>query len=368
VRIIKQTPAVLETVSDTLRKRSLFLKTPGFTGMKMLVFLSALAAVIAGGGYVLYYVSKHPMLVSTLAPAPAPKPAPAPVQKPVQPSERNAVKEKVAKVPVASLPAPKRPDPEGEDVLPEKVPRASEAGDVNRRSIDEPFRQHMSSGMAALESGKHYVAQDAFIKAKNIKPDATEVKDALSQVDAAIRLKLIDDLKKEAAAAEQAEDWVGAADSYKAVLKIDGSLRFALGGKSRSLERLRMDKRLRYYIVEPDALASVQYLQIAAGLVEAADAVEPKGPRIRTQIETLKGLIRIAQTPIKIVIASDGITEVAIYRVGKFGRFQNKELHLRPGTYTIVGVREGYKDVLRKMVVKADDPPLQVTIRCEAPI
>ena len=335
----------------------------------MLVFLSALTTVIAGGGYLLYYVSKNPMLESTPMPAPklasAPKPAPAPVPKPVKPSETNADKEKVAPVPVASLPAQKRPDPKGEDVLPKKARRAPEAGDVNRRIIDQQFRQHMSSGMAALEGGKLYVAQDAFIKAKNIKPDASEVKDALSQVDAAIRLKLIDDLKKEAAAAEQAEDWSGAADSYMAVLKIDDRLRFALEGKSRSLERLRMDKRLRYYLDQPDVLASDQYLGKAADLVERADAADPKGPRIRTQIEKLKGLIRIARTPIKIVIASDNTTEVAIYKVGKFGRFQKKELHLRPGIYTIVGVREGYKDVRQKMVVKADDPLLHVTIRCE---
>ena len=126
-----------------------------------------------------------------------------------------------------------------------------------------------------------------------------------------------------------------------------------------------MDKRLRYYLDQPDVLASDQYLGKAADLVEKADAADPKGPRIRTQIEKLKQLIRIARTPIRIVIASDNTTEVVIYKVGKFGRFEKKELHLRPGTYTIVGVRDGYKDVRHKMVVKADDPLLQVTIRCE---
>jgi len=327
----------------------------------MVVFLSALTVVIAGGGCLLYYVSKNPMLEST--PMQAPKPALA--LKPIKPSESTADREKMKSAPVASLPAPKRPDPKDKDAPPKKVRRAPEVGDINRRIIDQQFRQYMSSGMAALESGKHYVAQDAFIRAKNIKPDASEVKDALTQVDAAIRLKLIDDLKKEAAAAEQAEDWTGAADSYTAVLKIDDRLRFALEGKSRSLERLRMDKRLRYYLDQPDVLASDQYLGKAADLVEKADAADPKGPRIHTQIEKLKQLIRIARTPIKIVIASDNTTEVVIYKVGKFGRFEKKELHLRPGTYTVVGVRDGYKDVRHKMVVKADDPLLHVTIRCE---
>jgi len=138
----------LATVSDTLWKRPLFSRNPGFVSIKMLVFLSALTAVIAGGGYLFYYVSKNPMLESTPMPVPkpasAPKLAPAPVPKPVKPSsETNADKEKVEPVPVASLPAPKRPDPKGEDAQPKKARRAPEAGDVNRRIIDQQFREHM---------------------------------------------------------------------------------------------------------------------------------------------------------------------------------------------------------------------------------
>jgi eukaryotic-like serine/threonine-protein kinase len=386
----------LAAVSDRLRKRRLVSQNSGFTSLKMLVFLSALAAVIAGGGYLLYYVSKNPMIESPPPSAPAPKPAPGPAPEPVQPTESDAGREKVLKIDpknssalklfpkaesiervmalVASgnqhaqngaLFEAKKDYQEALSLDPASGPAKTALNQINRRIADKQFRQHMSSGMAALDSGKYYAAQDAFIKAKNIRPDASEVKDALNQVDAAIRLKLIEDLKKEAAAAERAEDWSGALEGYTAVLKIDESLRFALEGKSRSLERSLIDKRLQYYLEKPDVLASDPYLGKAVDLVGKADAAEPKGPRIRNQIETLGALIRIAETPIKVLIASDNSTEVAIYKVGKFGRFQKKELHLRPGTYTVVGVREGYKDVRQKMVVRADGPPLQVVIRCE---
>ena len=239
---------------------------------------------------------------------------------------------------------------------------------LSRLITDKRFEQHMSSGISALQRGADYTAQDEFIKAKDIKPTSPEVKDALAQVDSAIRLKLIQDLKKEAAAAEQSEDWKHAVDTYLAVLKIDNSLQFAIQGKARSLERLHMDKRLQYYLENTHALESDSYLKQAVDLLEQAGAVSPKGPRIHSQIEKLKPHIQIAQTPVNIILESDNLTDVAVYKVGKLGKFMQRELHLRPGTYTIVGVRNGYKDVRQKIIVKPKDRQRHITIRCEEEI
>ena len=68
------------------------------------------------------------------------------------------------------------------------------------------------------------------------------------------------------------------------------------------------------------------------------------------------------------IIESDGVTEVAVYRVGKLGRFQSKELALRPGTYTVTGARAGYKDVRHSLSVKAGSNSLRLTISCNEKI
>ena len=59
---------------------------------------------------------------------------------------------------------------------------------------------------------------------------------------------------------------------------------------------------------------------------------------------------------------------MAVYRVGKLGRFHVHELELRPGTYTVVGARDGYQDVRQKVVVKPDRLPIRVTIECKVKI
>jgi len=67
---------------------------------------------------------------------------------------------------------------------------------------------------------------------------------------------------------------------------------------------------------------------------------------------------------VNVIIESDNLTRVAVYKVGKLGRFSQHELMLRPGTYTVVGARDGYQDVRRQIVVKPGQPSVRVTVKC----
>jgi hypothetical protein len=58
-------------------------------------------------------------------------------------------------------------------------------------------------------------------------------------------------------------------------------------------------------------------------------------------------------------------TDIAIYKVGKLGLFKSRQLSLRPGTYTVVGTRNGYQDVRRKIIIKPKQDGMRVTIKCE---
>ena len=61
---------------------------------------------------------------------------------------------------------------------------------------------------------------------------------------------------------------------------------------------------------------------------------------------------------------SDMQTDVVVYKVAKLGKFDQRELDLRPGTYTAVGSRLGYRDVRVDFVVKYGSKPPPVTIAC----
>jgi len=71
---------------------------------------------------------------------------------------------------------------------------------------------------------------------------------------------------------------------------------------------------------------------------------------------------------VPITIESDNLTDVSVYRVGKLGRFGARDLNLRPGTYVMVGSRDGYRDERLEVVVKPGSEPIRVTLICRVKV
>ncbi len=233
---------------------------------------------------------------------------------------------------------------------------------------EQQFRQLMSEGLTAFHRNDLSRARTRLLEAKSLKPASREASDALLQVDGALRLARIDALQSEAQAAAQSEDWQRALQSYQAVLDIDANVQFAVQGKKQVLERIRIAERLQFFLSRPQALESDQYLKNALLLVNEAREIEPRGPQLNAQVQKLEGLLAAAQTPVSVTIESDNLTQIAVYRVGKLGRFSEYELKLRPGTYTVVGARDGYQDVRQKIVVKPGQQSLRIAVQCKVKI
>jgi hypothetical protein len=51
--------------------------------------------------------------------------------------------------------------------------------------------------------------------------------------------------------------------------------------------------------------------------------------------------------------------------VGPQGRFREKSLELRPGSYVVVGTRPGYRDKRQTLVVAPGRSPAPLTVRCD---
>ena len=239
---------------------------------------------------------------------------------------------------------------------------------INGLMKEEQFRQLMSDGLAAFHRNEYEFARTRLLQAKSLKPASREVSNALFQVDQAIRLSDIDKLRLAAQAAERSEDWQGALKSYLSVLDIDKNLQFAVRGKERALEQIHIAKRIHFFLAKPQVLESDSQLKNAVLLLVEAKEVEPRGPILADWIVKLEELVDTAQTPVKIAIESDNLTRVAVYRVGKLGRFSVHELELRPGTYTVVGTRDGYQDVRQNVVVKPGLQSLRITVKCRVKI
>jgi hypothetical protein len=155
---------------------------------------------------------------------------------------------------------------------------------------------------------------------------------------------------------------------YQAVLDMDDTIRFAQEGKARAGFRADLSEKLEFQISHPERLSEDKVLDEASTLLDNASAVSSLGPKLERQIARLTDLVAEFSTPVQVRLLSDGKTEVVVYKVGTIGRFATHALVLRPGTYTVVGRRPGYRDVRHRLVVRADAPPKPLDVRCEEEI
>jgi tetratricopeptide (TPR) repeat protein len=233
---------------------------------------------------------------------------------------------------------------------------------------DDPFIQAMSDGLAALDRQDFAAAEDAFKRAERLRPRSPEAADGLLRAAAGRRRTAVAGHRLEAASLEDAEEWVEAIEHYDAVLAIDATVVFAQEGRRRAAARSEIAERLEVHAAQPSRLSDDAVLREAADLLDRAAEVSPAGPRHRRQTEVLRGLVDAWSTPVRAVLRSDQATEVVVYKVGRLGSFAERVLELRPGTYTVVGSRRGYRDVRRQLVVEPGREPAPLTVRCEEEI
>jgi hypothetical protein len=125
---------------------------------------------------------------------------------------------------------------------------------------------------------------------------------------------------------------------------------------------------LRSAIGAPDRLSDDKIWQATQSLLEYARKISPAGAVLAAQLNELDRLLQRARVPVKVVLESDSQTEVVIYKVGKLGAFQTRSIELKPGVYTAVGVRSGYRDVRKNFRVAPEAGTQSIIIRCEDPI
>ena len=92
------------------------------------------------------------------------------------------------------------------------------------------------------------------------------------------------------------------------------------------------------------------------------------GPRLEDQKNELSRLLKRASTPLPVQLVSDGLTEVSVFKIGRFGMFMAQDLELRPGNYVAVGIRPGYRDVRVEFRVAPEIDMQPVVVVCQEPI
>jgi len=362
--------------------------------------LLLIAALTAGGLWWIGHLSRHPVETPSAAP-PVEEPPPLPAlplkggqgsSEPQHPSPQSPPAAAAPASPAASqnaeqaqavrqrlssaerlaaagnLPAAQSDFQEALRLDPQSQPAREGLQRVKSRLAAEEFRRWMGEGFTALNAGDLTHAKDRFLKAKALRPEASEVAEALAQTDRRLRTERIEAARQKALAAEQREDWAGTLAAYEEALGMEPTLQFAQAGKERAAALVTLERRIAVFVNQPGLLDSDAQLENAARLLQEIQAAPPVGLRLRAEADKLETMVQTASTPLPVTIESDSLTEVSVYRVGRLGRFGTRELNLRPGTYTVVGSRDGYRDERLELVVRLGPEPIRVTIICKVKV
>jgi tetratricopeptide (TPR) repeat protein len=224
------------------------------------------------------------------------------------------------------------------------------------------IRDNLSAAFSALDAGRYGDARRAFEKVLALDPGNSVARGGLEQVAKRTDINRIGSLRETAQEAERAERWQDAMDAYNQVLALDANIQFAKDGKLRSTNQFRTHAALGKIIANPDKLSSPKLFDQAKEIVVRAERLQPRGATLSDQISQVNELIRVYATPVPVTLLSDNATKVTLSTVGVLGSFASKELNLRPGAYTLIGSRDGYRDVRTSLLVRPDMQPLE--IRC----
>ena len=239
---------------------------------------------------------------------------------------------------------------------------------VSNRLVEQKFTQLLAEGYKSFESRQYNDARSAFLSAQKLSPDSSEAKQGLTKVAQAVRNEKIATLTVEAQHFESREEWSYAVQSYQQILNLNSSSSLAKDGIARSQKRASLLTGLDNYLDNEERLYSAQVAKEALELLDEVELMDAPGNKISQRVKKLKEYLVIANQPISITLHSDNQTDVAIFKVGKFGRFENYKLELKPGKYTIVGSRSGYRDVRKVLTVSAEMANKNIIVRCEEPI
>jgi serine/threonine protein kinase len=164
---------------------------------------------------------------------------------------------------------------------------------------------------------------------------------------------------------EAQERWEDAVRAYNALLRQDRHLEFAQDGKDRAESRLDLNDALQDMLDRPDRIENSQQVrEHADALLQEARAIPDPGPILSAQIERLSALLPRSGKPLHIALLSDSETQVEIPGVGSFGSFSRRDIELRPGHYTAIGTREGYREVRRDFVVSPERENQTIKVSC----
>ena len=247
-------------------------------------------------------------------------------------------------------------------------PAATTLLQVQNLILENTLKEKLGHFYSSLGSQDLHTAKNILSTLNSTFKDHPEILKAQDVLIRAEEKKLLEDLRRKGEFLSGQERWDEAAAMYSEALKIAPQALFAVNGHNQATNRDNLDKSIISILENPSQLQDPVALETASDVLKFAQGISTPGPKLSRQTEELSKALQIAATPLTVMLDSDGQTEITIYHVGNLGRFHTREISLRPGEYTVVGIRLGFRDVRTTIEVNPYNQVNRFSIACKDPI
>ena len=239
---------------------------------------------------------------------------------------------------------------------------------LSKKIAEEDFAILLSKGLQAIEHRDLGAAQINLEKARRIFSNRAELSFLKENIERLDRELSIANALRDANQAVSHDDWDRAYQAFSKAKSIDPTNSAATEGERIATELLAGRQGLDSFLKQPARLSSKTVATAAQWLLENVRHLTRLSPTLKVRSERLSKLISQANTPVEVVVKSDGKTEITVRRVGIVGKTLEKVINLRPGDYTFEGKRAGYKSKLVKLTVPFNGTGIEIRIICDEQI
>ncbi len=229
------------------------------------------------------------------------------------------------------------------------------------------FQQHISSSMKNLQENKFIAARQFLLKAQNLDAENSTVKELKNRINREEENYRITALKQSVDRKEKHEQWSAVIDVYNKILAIEPNAIFAIQGKRNAMRVNEWHNQLDRIIGNPEKLQSDHIRENTIrriSFIKEYTVNNPEHKILRNKLSEASELIAISAIEISMHLISDNETNIEVYKIGKLGQFKDKTLRVKPGKYTIVGTRPGYRDVRLNIQIHAKDTNPYFSVIC----
>ncbi|GGW81487.1 tetratricopeptide repeat protein [Alteromonas halophila] len=226
------------------------------------------------------------------------------------------------------------------------------------------FGQLIKKAVAAVDAQELAVAQRLVDEARSIRPDSADINALQSRIDKALDTQGVTAATEQIQMFARLDEWETVTMlAEKAIASYPDSpaIRNAL---DTATAISKAHARLDAYIDKPARLADNTIREHAYNTVAEVSSLRQVSAKLGAKIDTVEQLIERENTPLDVTVTSDGESYLKVLGVGHIGKTTEKVIQLKPGRYKLEASRNGYRTVIRDLIVQKSAMPIDVHLVC----